>query len=309
MVQLSWYDSLGLSEQTQEGIRGEFTKTLLLSNRSPDFLVNWAKIDENLEAYRPAVDSLSAIARSTDKRGAIAELVRSKPSVLPVLPLLVAWRKKKANVLLERGDGTETSFELDFSGKRVPNAEEAHQVADFCEATGITRVISNIGDLSAYIRGVEVGMDTNARKNRSGSFMEVRVVPLVRSALADVGAWKELEKQPFSRVCPKALEDRSDVGSRTFDFLATNGKRHVAFEINFYDQVGSKPLEIVSSYLHQADQLGRYGWEFVWVTDGPAWKKEPLRMRDAFERLPAILNLSFCRRGVLHQILQISPAA
>ncbi|MCI4319785.1 MAG: type II restriction endonuclease [Thermoplasmata archaeon] len=303
MVRLGWYKGLGLSVASQDAVRHEFYRTLLRSNRSADFFVNWKKVERNVDALSEPLRLLSSVGSSEDPKEALSNLIRETQAAVPIIPLLIAWRKHEWRMLVESAGQEANTLELDFSGKAPLSEEEINRVTNFAVDSGVVDLLRRTKDLESYLRGVEVGMDTNARKNRSGTFMEARVTPFIRKAVATAPGWTEVKKQPFARVCPESGAEGSDVASRTFDFMAKSEKRRIAFEMNFYDQVGSKPLEIVSSYLHQADELKRYGWDFVWVTDGPAWESEPTRLRDSFEKLDAVLNLSFCRRGVLDAIL------
>lgn len=58
-----------------------------------------------------------------------------------------------------------------FSQKRLDsNNDNIEDLVDFCDKSGILELFGNIKDLNTYLTGVEVGLDSNARKNRSGKF-------------------------------------------------------------------------------------------------------------------------------------------
>ncbi len=52
------------------------------------------------------------------------------------------------------------------------NESIIRQTIDFCIKTGIMNLFQEVKDIHDYLLGVEVGMDTNARKNRSGDIFE-----------------------------------------------------------------------------------------------------------------------------------------
>jgi len=62
---------------------------------------------------------------------------------------------------------------LSFEFKRSKvNKKTIPQIVDFCIKTGIIDLFQEIKDVHDYLLGVEVGLDTNARKNRSGDIFE-----------------------------------------------------------------------------------------------------------------------------------------
>jgi len=64
------------------------------------------------------------------------------------------------------------SFEFKWSGV---NESIIRQTIDFCIKTGIMNLFQEVKDIHDYLLGVEVGMDTNARKNRSGDIFRKNV--------------------------------------------------------------------------------------------------------------------------------------
>lgn len=77
-----------------------------------------------------------------------------------MLNLLIAVRDKNTDVLLKNGDLTKLK-------SYFKSPEKIYEF--FCE-TGLDKIFINgkITNLNDYVFGVEVGLDTNARKNRSG---------------------------------------------------------------------------------------------------------------------------------------------
>jgi len=71
---------------------------------------------------------------------------------------------------------------FDFSQRKV-REDEASELVRFCRNVGIMGLFSEISDLYAYLIGVEVGLDTNARKNRSGKVFQNLVQLLLERKL------------------------------------------------------------------------------------------------------------------------------
>ena len=128
---------------------------------------------------------------------------------------------------------------------------------------------------SDYLLGVEVGLDTNARKNRSGLFLETLVDETLRELSSRHPNLVVINQKTFGYVeekydiiIPPTLRDRK------FDFAIINQGKATTIEVNFYSGTGSKPSEIVSSYINRGEVLAAAGWKFVWLTDGMGWKKD-----------------------------------
>ena len=98
--------------------------------------------------------------------------------------------------------------------------------------------------------GVEVGMDTNARKNRTGDVME----DIVESYLVKAGFqknvtyFKEMYKSEIEQKFGLDLSRISNNGKteKRFDFVFVNEKHVYACECNFYGGGGSKLNETAS---------------------------------------------------------------
>jgi len=62
---------------------------------------------------------------------------------------------------------TNLSLDIDFSS-RDTSTERVNQLVTFAEKTGLLTLLSSVTQPQDYLLGVEVGLDSNARKNRSG---------------------------------------------------------------------------------------------------------------------------------------------
>ena len=75
-------------------------------------------------------------------------------------------------------------------------------------------------------------------------------------------------------------------------------------EVNFYSGQGSKPQEIVDSYINRQRELKEDGWGFVWITDGEAWRGGQNQILKAIEQMDFVLNINFAKKGFLKYILE-----
>ena len=177
-------------------------------------------------------------------------------------------------------------------------------IINFVKRSGIAELFRSIKVLNDYLWGVEVGLDSNARKNRSGNFME----KIVSDSLVEIGrAIKDLEifpKSSFGNLkakhnirIPRGLQER------TPDFSLNKNGKLVSIEVNFYQGQGSKPQEIVDAYLNRQMELKDAGWNFIWITDGGGWIRGQNQIFKAIEQMDFVLNLSFVKRGFLKYII------
>ena len=99
-------------------------------------------------------------------------LFTKQPDLLKAIPSLIASRDTILDIL-SIDDSDEMSFEqLNFS---KIDKDRIVDYVDFAEQSGLLNFLQNKANRSLvdYVYGVEAGLDSNARKNRSGTIMEV----------------------------------------------------------------------------------------------------------------------------------------
>jgi len=78
----------------------------------------------------------------------------------------------------------------------------------------------------------------------------------------------------------------------------------VNIEVNYYSGAGSKPEEIVDSYINRHNELVSNDWGFIWVTDGNVWRGSESQLMKAFNELDYVLNIDLVQRGMLFEALK-----
>ena len=266
MVVLGPYQkTLGIC--SEEELVERFLSSLAITNRTHGFFVDWRKVNANVQELKTEIALLGCLAGSTNPEEDLRALLMRYPEVSKAIPILIAIRDLKLTVL-EDLEASETYAEYDFSKAKLSSAE-IDRIVRFCSKTGITSILTSLQGLRDYVTGVEVGTDTNARKNRSGNSME----RLVNASLDELSEkpqnMKVRTQQKFSRLeksenitVPLSLRDRK------FDIAILLDNDRFNVETNFYSGTGSKPQEIVDSYIYRHQELNEAGWKFIWVTDG-----------------------------------------
>ena len=256
-----------------------FISQLLETNAGLDFWVDFPQVAANVADVEISLNALNFLIGKTDLALAVNQLWARDPRVFDVLPILIACRKRDNKKVVTPN--------LDV----VPLAsflETPEQVVAFLKGTGLAEVLRNsqLGNLVDYVFGVEVGLDTNARKNRSGTIMEARIAKLIRAANLS------FRTQVSSNEWP-AVARALGADEKRFDFLIETPRKRYLLEVNFYSGGGSKLNEVARSYTELAPKINAVpGFEFVWVTDGVGWLSAKSKMQEAFCSIPAVFNLT-----------------
>ncbi len=290
-----------------EAILNKFYHTLIDTNRGYNFFVDWDKVKRHVEEYKIEFNILNTLIGSENFDTDLKNILTEYPQVLPAIPILLAIRDQKFEVVKDFIDDNSDTIIYDFR-KRKLSSEEIDVIIEFFYKTGLKRFFLEMSSkcIQDYATGVEVGMDTNARKNRSGSAMEMALKPIVENIIAKQ---KSLYTVLFQKKF-KYLEDNynfkvnSSIRNRKADFIIIKNRNKVInIEVNFFSGSGSKPQEIVDSYIERQNELRENGFEFIWITDGIGWREQKNQIEKGFAKIDYLLNLHFVRIGLLEEFL------
>lgn len=255
-----------------------------------EYYTDFNKVYKNIDNIKVELNILNTLIGSKNIRNDFLSLIRRYPEVLKVIPILIAKRENKIKVT---DIGEEKIF--DFNNPNYTNEE----FADFMERTGIFELLSNhlVNNLVDYVTGVEVGLDSNARKNRTGDVMEDIVESyLIKAGFKkDVTYFKEIYKSDIERKFGIDLSKLSNNGKteKRFDFAIVKDNHIYAFECNFYGSSGSKLNETARSYKTLALEAKEIpNFSFVWFTDGAGWFSAKHNLEETFDVLDTIYNLN-----------------
>lgn len=217
--------------------------------------------------------------------------------------MLLAIRDRSFEVLIDKRNFIYR--ELDFSKKSYA-ADEIKTFADFILKSGLGELLQDkkIKNLVDYTTGVEVGLDSNGRKNRGGTLMENLVEEFVRDVTNDLN----IEYMP--QATEKKIKDKWDIdvkvdkSSRIIDFAINKNGKLFFIEVNFYGGGGSKLKSTATEYIKMNEYWSNQGFEFVWITDGAGWKSTLKPLREYFDKADYLLNLEMLRNGILKRILK-----
>lgn len=263
---------------TQEQFE-QFMSQLKETNTTLDFYCDFAKIGRNVNDIAISLNTLNYLLGKTDLRTAVDALWRRDPQCFEVMDILIATREREGKLFLN-ADGEYHLIHSLFNG--------VDGIMEFLEGTGLSEVFqqSLISNLVDYVFGVETGLDTNARKNRSGKIMEHYVASVFRQA--NVAFQEQVPSRNFQDV-----EQVLGADQKVFDFAINTNAQTFLVEANFYSTGGSKLNEIARSYTDIAPKINRLqGFEFVWITDGVGWRSAKNKLEEAFMTIPSIYNIT-----------------
>jgi type II restriction enzyme len=256
-----------------------FISQLRETNATLDFYCDFPKIAKNVADIEISLNTLNYLIGKGDLRSAVQALWDRDKRVFEVMDILIATRKKDGKKYIDN-DGSMHSIHSLFSS--------VDGVMKFIEGTGLDKVFKNkeVKDLVDYVFGVETGLDTNARKNRSGEITETLVARIFDNA--GITYREQVSSKEFPAISAVLGADQ-----KVFDFAIASHSKTYLIEVNFYSGGGSKLNEVARSYTEVAPKVnGVPGFEFVWITDGEGWNSARNKLEEAFAAIPSIYNLT-----------------
>ena len=255
-----------------------FVSQLSETNATLGYFTDFAKIRSNVKKIAIKLNQLNYLIGKTDLKEAINDLYQENPKVFEILDILIAIRKnKKAKTFNNQGDivALDSYF---YSPDKI---------FEYIQETGLAEVFQNkdVTNLVDYVFGIEVGLDTNARKNRGGDNMANAVALLFNSENL------LFESEVSSTLFPEITSLGVDV--KRFDFVIKTRQKTYLIETNYYNSGGSKLNEVARAYSDVAPKINQYpNYEFVWITDGQGWLTAKNKLEAAFNIIPCVYNLA-----------------
>lgn len=256
-----------------------FLSQLQETNQHLHFFCDFDKISQNVENIKLSLCMLNSLLGATDIHRAVETIWKRDKSAFQVMNILIAVREEGQKFVLNRQDHP-VLLESFF--------ESVDGVVDFLMDTGLYELFANnkITNLVDYVFGIETGLDSNARKNRSGHIMEKQVAAL----LGEYGL--HARPEVYSKEWPE-LTAALGMDRKRFDFVVERPQKTYLFEVNFYSEGGSKLNEVARAYSEIAPKINAVpGFEFVWITDGIGWRKAKSKLQEAYNIIPNIYNLT-----------------
>lgn len=255
-----------------------FMSQLKETNQTLDFFCDFGKISANVADVEMSLNTLNYLIGREDLSQGVKDIWQRDPKVFEVLGILIAVRDEGKKPVVD-GDGNVVLLKSYF--------ESAEKVEEFLCGTGLAEVFQSrrIKNLVDYVFGIETGLDTNARKNRSGHIMEGTVARILNEN--DIAFRQEVYSSEFPDLSILGTDEKR------FDFFIETAHKKYLIEVNFYSGGGSKLNEVARAYTELAPKVNSLtGFEFVWITDGIGWKSARNKLEEAYNTIPSVYNLT-----------------
>ena len=198
--------------------------------------------------------------------------------------------------------------EYNFNFKKMNYSVDEY--VEFMDKNGLFNLLKNhlVNNLVDYLTGVEVGLDSNARKNRTGHTMEDLVEQYIIQAgfIKNITYFKEMYKTDIEKKWGINLSAISNNGKteKRFDFVIKTNDQIYGIEVNFYSGGGSKLNETARSYKNIALEAEHIdGFSFVWFTDGEGWHSAKRNLQETFNVMDKIYNINDLKNNIMTHLL------
>lgn len=265
------------------------------------YYTDFPKIYAKVEEMKLELNMMNSLIGSKNIREEFLMMVKKYPEILRVVPILIAKRVKDLIIIKD----IEQDYKFNFRKKNYTDDE----YANFLEKTGIFNLLENhlVSNLFDYVTGVEVGLDTNGRKNRTGKAMENIVQEFLeeRGFILGETLFKEITQ---NRVEEKFSVDLSEITNdgqtvKRFDYVVKTENTVYLIEVNFYSSGGSKLNETARSYKMITEEAKRIpNVEFVWITDGKGWNSAKKNLKETFDVLEHLYNINDLKHDCLDNL-------
>ena len=273
-----------------------------------EYYVDFEKVYKNADKLKIELNILNSLIGSQNIEEDFERIVKVYPEVLKCIPLILAVRGNEIHCQDENG-----SFLYEFEFGDYPPNSFVHfeRLSYFMRKTGLFDLLQNhiINNLYDYVLGVEVGLDSNGRKNRGGHLMEDLVEEYIRKAgyKKDESYFKEMYLKDIELKWNLDLSAMSgnNVSTKRFDFVIKTDNQVYVIETNFYGGYGggSKLNETARSYKMLAQEANDVeGVTFIWITDGTSWRSARRNLEETFNVLDTIYSIDDLENGILERL-------
>ena len=264
------------------------------------YYVDFEKIYKNVDKVKVELNILNSLIGSKNIEEEFQNILIKYPETLKCIPLLLAVRSREIFV---KDEINEYLFKFD---KMVYSIKD---YIKFMRESGLFDLLQNhiINNLYDYVLGIEVGLDSNGRKNRGGHLMENLVESYIIKAgyKKDINYFKEMYLKDIEKKWNLDLSEMSghNTSTKRFDFVIKTDKQVYVIETNFYSSGGSKLNETARSYKMLAQESKKVdGVTFIWFTDGTGWISARKNLEETFNELETMYNIDDLDNGILENL-------
>ncbi|MCF6297989.1 MAG: type II restriction endonuclease [Flavobacteriaceae bacterium] len=273
-----------------------------------DYFTDFEKVKINVNRVEKELNILNYLIGKNNVESEFISLIEEYPNVRKALLLLIAVRKDKLTdtpIITDMDTLIPENKKYIFYDDIDENIKK--ELLIFFRETGLKDIFENkyVKNLVDYCFGVEVGFDTNARKNRTGTLMEDIVSNYLAEFCKENNEFSYIEQATQKRIKEAfSYTIEIDKNSRRFDFALYNNntKKIYLIEVNYYSGGGSKLKATAGEYQYLNDFVKSQNIDFIWITDGKGWLTSLNPLEETFNHNDYVINLEMIKNGVLKEI-------
>lgn len=268
-----------------------------------NYWVNYDNVQKNMALYDiPELYMLDYLIGKTEED--IHQFFIERPHLFVMLPKLLGIRPTRLDKGKLSVQDVHDYYVLDF--KEI-NHEDIPLYLKFLDDSGLTSLLKSglTKSVHDYAIGVESGLDSNGRKNRSGKMGEDYLNEVLKVVAQDK-QWLH-----HGQTTAKTVKELYDLdldetfNNRQFDGSLFNPKRKklYLFEVNNFNSGGSKSKASSTEFKDLADRFSRTNHDFIYITDGKGWDFDKSHLLEAMEYIGKVFNYQMVEDGYLDDYL------
>lgn len=274
-----------------------------------DYFTDFEKVKKNIQKIEKELNLLNYLVGKENIEEEFLALIEEYPKVRKILPILIAIRDDKLScmpIITDIETLIPENKKYIFNDPVTENIK--NELLIFFRESGLKDIFENkhIKNLVDYCFGVEVGMDTNGRKNRTGDLMEDIVGKYLETFCQENKTFSFISQATKDKI-KKAFDYDMEIdkNSRRFDFALYNqkDKKLYLIEVNYYGGGGSKLKATAGEYQYLNNFLKAQNLSFIWITDGVGWNTALRPLEETFNHNDYVLNLAMLKDGILKEIV------
>jgi type II restriction enzyme len=276
-----------------------------------DYFVYFDKVKNNINKVERELNLLNTLIGKQNIEDEFISLLEEYPKTRTVIPLLIAVRydeNKEINIIENFQEMTIKNKNKLFNPKEPLTNEIKRDLIVLFTKTGLKNIFldKNIKNIVDYCFGIEVGLDTNARKNRTGIIMEKIVEEKIKIFTKDNNL--EYISQPNKKKIKDkwSFDLKINKANIKFDFAIYNkiNNKLYVIETNFYNGGGSKLKSTAGEYKNLYSFLEKQNVELIWITDGCGWLTSSGALYETFVHNKYVITLDLLKHDVLKEIIK-----
>lgn len=274
----------------------QFIKTIKTTNIVPSYYyTDYQRVEEHLASFRSVVSKLDRVESSGEFINKFTECYNEDNNNIEVTPLFTGVRPDKMIVLNDEGKHVEK-----FNSTNVTISE----AIGFLKEVGFLERIDEYKgiDLPSYFFGVNVGLDSNGRKNRGGKQMERLVGSYIKPIFNENEFKEQATIKDVNKKLGTALNWEGKKEKRIDLVIYANSKIYF-IETNFFNSSGSK-TDINTRFINLNTQVKNLSDNsvFILITDGLGLIKAKTELEDVINNIEHVYNIDDLENGLISKI-------